>query len=90
MCKNIPSLAYIHPSFRRTKDKFDPLLSQDVYEISCPCSKSYIHQMEWSIQTHLKEHIANNFHNHLRESNIKEHFNNTKHLVFFEHTKILS
>jgi hypothetical protein len=45
-------------------------ISQGVYQISYSCDKSYIDQTSKSIQTHLKKHIIDTFHNYITKSTI--------------------
>jgi hypothetical protein len=76
--------------FRSAKDKSDPMLGPGVYQIPCSCGKYYIGQTGRSFQACLKEHIVDTTHNRISKSTISEHSFNSKHLIFFDQTKILA
>jgi hypothetical protein len=76
--------------FRTTKDKSDPMLGEVVYQIPYSCGKSYIGQIGRFFKSHLKEHIVDTHHNRISKSTIIKHSHNSKHLLCFEKTKILS
>jgi hypothetical protein len=92
--KNIKTLFKPHKTlkqlFRTTKDKFDPMLGQGVYQIPCSHGKSYISKTGRSFKSCLIEHITNTFYNYISKSTITKHSHNFKHLIFFEQTKILA
>jgi hypothetical protein len=76
--------------FRTAKDKSDPMLGPGVYQIPCSCGKSYIGQTGRSFKAQLKEHIVDTTYNRISKSTIVEHSHNSKHLIFFDQTKILA
>jgi hypothetical protein len=77
-------------SFRFAKDKSDPMIGPRVYQIPCTSGKSYIGQTGRSFKARLKEHITVTTHNHISKSTIVEHSFNSKHLIHFEETIILT
>jgi hypothetical protein len=76
--------------FRTTKDKSDPMLGPRVYQIPCSCGKSYIGQTGRTFKARLKEHIVDTTHNQISKSTIIKHSFKSKHLIFFDQTKILA
>ena len=92
--KNIKTIFKPHNTlkqlFRSSKDKSNPFLSQGVYQIPCSCGKTYIAQIVRSIQTRLKEHIADTNHNRVNKSAIIEHSFKSKHHICFDQNKILA
>jgi hypothetical protein len=74
--------------FRTAKDKSDPMLGPGVYQIPCSCGKSYIGQTGRTFKERLKEHIADTTHNRISKSSIAKHSSKSKHLIFFDQTKI--
>lgn len=76
--------------FRIVKDKSDPVLGPGVYQISCSGGKSYIGQAGRSFKSCLKEHVANTTHNHISNSTIIGHSFKSKHLIWFDQTKIMA
>jgi hypothetical protein len=92
--KNIKTVFKPHKTlkqlFRTTKDKSDPMLGPGVYQIPCSCGKSYIGQTGRTFKARLKEHIVDTTHNRISKSAIVEHSFKSKHLIFFDQTKILA
>jgi hypothetical protein len=66
------------------------MLGPRVYQIPCLGGKSYIGQTGRSFKARLKEHIPDTTHNHISKSIIVEHSFNSKHLIRFEETMILT
>ena len=92
--KNIKTIFKPHKTlkqlFRSIKDKSNPFLSRGVYQIPCPCGKTYIGQTCRSIQTRLKENIVDTNHNWVNKYAIVENSLNSKHHICFDQTKILA
>jgi len=76
--------------FKTVKDRLDPMHSQGFYQIPCSFGKSYIGKMGQSIQTRLKEHMADTHHNRISKSAIAEHSFNSKHLTCFDQSRLLA
>jgi hypothetical protein len=66
------------------------MLGPSVYQTPCSCGKSYTGKTGRSFKDHLKEHIVDTTHNRIFKSPIVEHSFKSKHLIFFDQTKIIS
>jgi hypothetical protein len=66
------------------------MLGLEFYQIPHPYDKSYIVQTRGSFKACLKEHIVGTTHNSISKSTIVEHYFKSKHLFFFDQTKILA
>jgi hypothetical protein len=87
-CSNL--IKPLNNSSNLLKIKSDPMLGPGVYQIPCSHGKSYIGQTGRSFKARLKEHIVDTTHNRISKSVIVEHSFNSKHLIFFDQTKILA
>jgi hypothetical protein len=76
--------------FITTKDKSNPMFGQGVYQIPFSCGQSYIGQFGRYFKAYLKEYITDTSHNQISRSTIAEESFKSKHLIFFDQTKIIS
>lgn len=76
--------------FKMAKDTNYHMLSSGVYEIPFSCGMSYMGQIGRSFKTHLKEHMDDTYHNWIIIFVIVKHSHNTKHLICFNKSKILT
>jgi len=80
----------IRQSMRSVKDKIDRHQLKGVYKIDCSYGKSYIGEIGHSLQTRLKEHVADIRNDRSRTSALAEHSSKTKHHLCVENTSIVA
>jgi hypothetical protein len=64
------------------------MLGTWVCQIPCSYGKSYIGKIGRSFKSCLKDNITDTNHNHITKSVISKHLFKSKHLIFFDQTKI--
>ena len=80
----------IRQSMRSVKDNIDKHQLKGVYKIDCSCGKSYIDETGCSLQTRLKEHVADSRNDRSRTSALAEHSSKTKHHLYVENASIVA
>ena len=80
----------IRQSMRSVKDKIDRHQLKGVYKIDCSCGKSYIGETGRSLQTRLKEHVADIRNDRSRTSALAEHSSKTRHHLCVENASIVA
>ena len=72
------------------KDPVEPKAYKGVYCIPCSCNQLYIGETGRSMETRLKEHIADLRHNRYKKSPIAEHVFITGHHICLENAKVIA
>ena len=72
------------------KDPVDPKYFKGVYSIPCSCNKAYIGETGRSIETRMKEHMADLRHDRHKRSALAEHAHLTQHHICLENAKVIA
>jgi len=80
----------IRQGMRSVKDNIDRHQLKGVYKIDCSCGKSYIGETGCSLQTRLKEHVADIRNDRSHTSALADHSSKTKHHLYLENASIVA
>lgn len=83
------ALGTIRQSMRSVKDNIDRHQLKGVYKTYCSCGKAYIGETGHSLQTRLKEHVADITNERSRASALAKHSFKTNHHLYFENASIV-
>ena len=72
------------------KDPIDPKYFKGVYSIPCSYNKAYIGETGRSLETRMKEHMADLRHDRHKRSALAEHAHLTQHHICLENAKVIA